>query len=50
MKGKLAVICLLLFILCSISTVYAEDTNDTQIMQESDINEGLEITQDQFEG
>ena len=46
MKGKLAVICLLLFILCSISTVCAEDTNDTQIMQESDISEGLEITQD----
>jgi uncharacterized protein YcfL len=46
MKGKLAIICLLLFILCSISTVCAENTNDTQIMQESDINNNLEITQD----
>ena len=36
MKRKLAIICLLLFILCSISTVCAENTNDTQIMQESE--------------
>ena len=46
MKGKLAIICLLLFILCSISTVCAEDTNDTQIIQESNIDDCLEITQD----
>ena len=46
MKGKLAIICLLLFILCSISTVCAEDTNDTQIMQESNIDDCLEINQD----
>ncbi len=46
MKGKLAIICLLLFILCSISTVCAENINDTQIMHESDINNNLEITQD----
>ena len=46
MKRKLAIICLLLFILCSISTVCAEDTNDTQIIQESNIDDCLEITQD----
>jgi hypothetical protein len=47
MKRKLAIICLLLFILCSISTVCAENTNDTQIIQENNINDCLEITQDQ---
>ena len=45
MKGKLTVICLLLFILCSISTVCAEDTNDTQIMQ-SDAVDNLEVAND----
>ena len=46
MKGKLVVICLLLFILCSISTVCAEDTNDTQIIQESDAIDNLEVSND----
>ncbi|WP_295609624.1 right-handed parallel beta-helix repeat-containing protein [uncultured Methanobrevibacter sp.] len=46
MKGKLAVICLLLFILCSISTVYAENTNDTQIMQENNALDNLEASED----
>ena len=46
MKGKLVVICLLLFILCSISTVCAEDTNDTQIMRESDAIDNLEVSND----
>ena len=46
MKGKLAVICLLLFIICSISTVCAEDTNGTQIIQESNATDNLEISED----
>ena len=46
MKGKLAVICLLLFILCSLSTVCAEDTNDTQIMQENYAIDNLEVAND----
>ncbi len=46
MKGKLAVICLLLFILCSISTVCAENTNDTQIMQENNAIDDLEVAND----
>ena len=46
MKGKLAVICLLLFILCSISTVCAENTNDTQIMQQNIAIDNLEVAND----
>ena len=47
MKGKLAVICLLLFILCSISTVCAENTNDTQIMQQNIAIDNLEVANDE---
>lgn len=46
MKGKITVICLLLFVLCSISTVCAENTNNTQIMQESDVLDNLEVSED----
>ena len=43
MKGKLAVICLLLFVLCSLSTVCAENINDTQVSQEMDMADSLEV-------
>ena len=46
MKGKLAVICLLLFILCSVSTVCAEEINDTQIIQQSDATDNLKVSED----
>ncbi|WP_405290048.1 right-handed parallel beta-helix repeat-containing protein [Methanobrevibacter sp.] len=45
MKGKLAIVCLLLFVLCSLSTVCAENINDTQISQ-TDITDTLEVTSD----
>ena len=46
MNKKLAFICLLLFMICSISTVCAEDINDTQIMKESDASDNLEVSND----
>ncbi|MBQ2831560.1 right-handed parallel beta-helix repeat-containing protein [Methanobrevibacter sp.] len=46
MKGKLTIVCLLLFILCSISTVCAENTNGTQIMQENDALDNLGVSED----
>jgi len=46
MKTKLTVICLLLFMLCSLSTVCAQDFNDTQITTEADTSDTLQLAQD----
>ncbi|MBE6497840.1 MAG: hypothetical protein E7Z81_06135 [Methanobrevibacter sp.] len=45
MKTKLTVICLLLFVLCSLSTVCAQDINDTQITTEADSSNALDTLQ-----
>lgn len=50
MKGKLAVICLLLFILCSVSAVCAEDINDTQIIHKTDATDNLKVSEDDLLG